>query len=59
MNYISTFKKTTMRYNFTSIKMDRIKKTDDQKQGSSCCGTAETNLISIHEDAGLIPGLPQ
>ena len=24
--------------------------------GSSHCGTAETNLTSIHEDAGLIPG---
>ena len=26
---------------------------------SSCCGTAETNLTSIHEDVGLIPGLTQ
>ena len=24
--------------------------------GSSCCGSAETNLTSIHEDKGLIPG---
>ena len=24
---------------------------------SSCCGTAETNPTSIHEDVGLIPGL--
>ena len=24
---------------------------------SSCCGTAETNLTSIHEDSDLIPGL--
>ena len=24
---------------------------------SSCCGSVETNLTSIHEDAGLIPGL--
>ena len=24
---------------------------------SSCCGTEETNPTSIHEDAGLIPGL--
>ena len=23
---------------------------------SSCCGSAETNLTGIHEDAGLIPG---
>ena len=26
---------------------------------SSCCGTAETNLTSILEDVGLIPGLSQ
>ena len=24
---------------------------------SSCCGAGETNLTSIHEDAGSIPGL--
>ena len=27
--------------------------------GSSHCGSAETNLTSIHEDVGLIPGLTQ
>ena len=27
--------------------------------GSSHCGTAEMTLTSIHEDAGLIPGLAQ
>ena len=27
--------------------------------GSSCCGASETNLSSIHEDAGSIPGLAQ
>ena len=26
------------------------------RRGSSRYGTAETNLTSIHEDAGLIPG---
>ena len=26
---------------------------------SSCCGSAETNLTSIHEDPGSIPGLTQ
>ena len=26
---------------------------------SSCCGSAEMNLTSIHEDMGLIPGLTQ
>ena len=25
--------------------------------GSSHCGAAETNLISIHKDAGSVPGL--
>ena len=27
--------------------------------GSSPCGSAETNLTSTHEDTGLIPGLGQ
>ena len=27
--------------------------------GSSCCGAAEINPTSIHEDVGLIPGLDQ
>ena len=26
---------------------------------SSCCGSTETNLTSIHEDVGSIPGLAQ
>ena len=26
---------------------------------NSCCGSAETNLTTIHEDVGLIPGLAQ
>ena len=26
---------------------------------SSCCGSRETNLTSIHEDKDLIPGLAQ
>ena len=30
-----------------------------KKKGSSHCGVAETNLTSIHEDAGLIPALAQ
>ena len=32
---------------------------DRRKTGSSCRGSAETNLTSIHEDACLIPGLAQ
>ena len=27
--------------------------------GSSHCGSVETNLTGIHEDAGFIPGLAQ
>ena len=27
--------------------------------GVPCCGSVVMNLISIHEDAGLIPGLDQ
>ena len=27
--------------------------------GNSCCGSVETSLTRIHEDAGLIPGLAQ
>ena len=27
--------------------------------GGSCCGSVSTNLTSIHEDVGLIPGLAQ
>ena len=27
--------------------------------GSSCCGAAETNLTTIYDDAGSIPGLAQ
>ena len=26
---------------------------------SSCCGSVETNLSSIHEDSGSVPGLAQ
>ena len=29
----------------------------EELYGSSHCGLAETNLTSIHEDAGSIPGL--
>ena len=30
-----------------------------ENKGSYCCGSAKTNLTSIHEDAGVIPGLAQ
>ena len=35
------------------------KKLQDNVAGSSCGDSAETNLTSIHEDAGSIPGLAQ
>ena len=37
------------------------KRKTDQKLHymESCCGAAETNLTSIHEDEGSIPGLTQ
>ena len=34
-------------------------KTEKKNSGSSHCGSAETNLTNIHEDAGSIPGLAQ
>ena len=43
-----------MRYRLTPVKIAIIKKT-----GSSCCGSAISNLNSIPEDAGLIPDLTQ
>ena len=30
-----------------------------RKKGSTCCGSAVTNLTSIHEGSGSIPGLAQ
>ena len=30
-----------------------------KKYGSSHCGAAETNVTSIHEDVGSIPGIAQ
>ena len=35
------------------------KKKKEQRTWSSHDGSVETNLTSIHEDAGLIPGLAQ
>ena len=33
--------------------------TKNQREGVSGCGSEETNLTSIHEDEGSIPGLAQ
>ena len=37
--------------------VSQVKKTE--KRGSSCCGAAEMNLNSTHEDRGSIPGPAQ
>ena len=43
--------------------LDKIRKQDplskEAEEGSSCCGSAERNPTSIHEDAGSIPDLTQ
>ena len=38
-------------------KTNRLTRT--AARGSSCCGAAEMNPTSIHEDMGSIPGLAQ
>ena len=38
---------------------DKVKTLKKLWLKSSCCGSAETNLTSIHEVEGLIPGLAQ
>ena len=42
-------------------KLDTLSEKNKKKNHveSSRCGSAETNLTSIHEDTGLIPGLAQ
>ena len=42
--------------------LDTMSGPEDSKStssGSSCCGLVVTDLMSIREDAGLIPGLTQ
>ena len=36
-----------------------VEMIQDLRDRSSCCGAAETNLTSIHEDVHSIPGLTQ
>ena len=48
--------KTTRKYHLKPVRMGITKKST---KSSSCCGAKETNLTSIHEDVGLIPGLAQ
>ena len=45
-------------YIFVANKYDRLFNKNIQA-GSSHCATAEMNPTSIHQDAGLIPGLAQ
>ena len=60
--------KTVLRGNFIAIKSylrkqktlkTKTNKTVNLTLGSSCPGSAEMNLTSIHENAGSIPGLVQ
>ena len=44
-----------MVYGYTYIHVIQVKKD----MGSSCRGSVETNLTSIHEDVGSITGLAQ
>ena len=44
---------------FRCISSGKGNKSKNKQIGSSLCGAAETNLTSIHEDVGLIPGLAQ
>ena len=39
--------------------MDKLLQSKDIDQGSSPCGSVKTNLTSIHEDVGYLPGLAQ
>ena len=48
--------KITMRYHLTAVRVAIIKTFTNR---SSHCGSVEMNLTSIHEDAGLLPGLAQ
>ena len=41
------------------IKIQILFMIKTNKQGSSCCGSPETNPTRIHEDEGSIPGLAQ
>ena len=43
------------KFSYRSIEIIQFKKL----RGSSCCGVVEMNPTSIHEEAGLIPGLNQ
>ena len=43
----------------SSVATFRLAELKNKPKYSSHCGQAETNLTSIHEDTGSIPGLPQ
>ena len=42
-----------------TYKIETDSQTSKTNLWSSCCGSAEMNLTSFHEDAGLIPDLAQ
>ena len=41
------------------VNKEGVKEQKESHWGSSCHGSVETNLTSIHKDAGWIPGLTQ
>ena len=44
---------------YTEFKVFPFKKLHLKKTGSACCGSAVTNLTSIHEEAGSFLGPAQ
>ena len=43
----------------TFLETSHLNSSLNASRMSARCGTTETNMTSIHEDAGLIPGLTQ
>ena len=56
IQYCTIFKNLELQYRSILHSTGIFKK---DKTGSSHCSAVETNLTSIHEDVGLIPGLAQ
>ena len=50
---------TTSEWKWKNNKVVERNLMEKYQEGSSHCGSAVTNPVSIHEDLGLIPGLTQ